>query len=536
MSKRIVAILLLIYSFTVMSVAQNMTVAGRVTDEGSKQPIEFASVLMKDNGRWAVTDADGRFIMKNVPEGKAMLVVQCLGYATRSLVLDIKRDMKSLNIRLKQEDLRLEEVTITARRKHDEATTSYTIDRAALDQQQLLNLGDIETLLPGGKTVNPTLMNDDRLALRSGSLEKGNASFGTAIEIDGARLDNNAAAGETMSASTRSLGTSNIESVEIVTGIPSVEYGDLSNGVVKVNTRKGKSPFIIEGKLNQHTRQIAVNKGFDLGASKGVLNASFEHARSFSDAASPHTAYQRNILSLNYRNTFWRQWAPLTLNIGISGNIGGYNSESDPDNDLEDYAKVRDNALRTHVQLDWLLNKPWITNLQLHGSLSMSDRKSENYSHASSASTQPYIHTMTEGYAMAQEYDVNPNADIVLGPTGYWYVRSYHDSKPLNWSLKLKGDWTRRFGPVLNKLLAGVEYTGSKNNGRGNYFEDMRYATTWREYRYDALPAMNNVAIYAEEKVTIPTSSVVRTMGQSAVSLHALTVVICFGVTNASNG
>ncbi|MBQ2208498.1 MAG: TonB-dependent receptor [Prevotella sp.] len=506
MSKRIVAILLLIYSFTVMSVAQNMTVAGRVTDEGSKQPIEFASVLMKDNGRWAVTDADGRFIMKNVPEGKAMLVVQCLGYATRSLVLDIKRDMKSLNIRLKQEDLRLEEVTITARRKHDEATTSYTIDRAALDQQQLLNLGDIETLLPGGKTVNPTLMNDDRLALRSGSLEKGNASFGTAIEIDGARLDNNAAAGETMSASTRSLGTSNIESVEIVTGIPSVEYGDLSNGVVKVNTRKGKSPFIIEGKLNQHTRQIAVNKGFDLGASKGVLNASFEHARSFSDAASPHTAYQRNILSLNYRNTFWRQWAPLTLNIGISGNIGGYNSESDPDNDLEDYAKVRDNALRTHVQLDWLLNKPWITNLQLHGSLSMSDRKSENYSHASSASTQPYIHTMTEGYAMAQEYDVNPNADIVLGPTGYWYVRSYHDSKPLNWSLKLKGDWTRRFGPVLNKLLAGVEYTGSKNNGRGNYFEDMRYATTWREYRYDALPAMNNVAIYAEEKVTIPTS------------------------------
>lgn len=506
MSKRIVAILFLIYSFTVMSVAQNLTVAGRVTDESSKQPIEFVSVLMKDNGRWAVTDADGRFIMKNVPEGKAMLVVQCLGYATRSIVLDIKRDMKSLNIRLKQEDLRLEEVTITARRKHDEATTSYTIDRAALDQQQLLNLGDIETLLPGGKTVNPTLMNDDRLALRSGSMEKGNASFGTAIEIDGARLDNNAAAGETLSASTRNLGTSNIESVEIVTGIPSVEYGDLSNGVVKVNTRKGKSPFIIEGKLNQHTRQIAVNKGFDLGGSKGVLNASFEHARSFSDAASPHTAYQRNILSLNYRNTFWRQWAPLTMNIGISGNIGGYNSESDPDNDLEDYAKVRDNALRTHVQLDWLLNKPWITNLQLHGSLSMSDRKSENYSHASSASTQPYIHTMTEGYAIAQEFDVNPNADIVLGPTGYWYVRSYHDSKPLNWSLKLKGDWTRRFGPILNKLLAGVEYTGSKNNGRGHYFEDMRYATTWREYRYDALPAMNNVAIYAEEKVTIPTS------------------------------
>jgi outer membrane receptor protein involved in Fe transport len=94
--------------------------------------------------------------------------------------------------------------------------------------------------LPGGKTANATLMSDSRMALRSGSQEKGNASFGTAIEMDGMRLDNNATIGETAGASTRTLSTSNIESIEVVTGIPSVEYGDLSNGVVKVNTRKGK--------------------------------------------------------------------------------------------------------------------------------------------------------------------------------------------------------------------------------------------------------------------------------------------------------
>jgi outer membrane receptor protein involved in Fe transport len=105
-----------------------------------------------------------------------------------------------------------------------------------LDNQQTLNVSDLQTLLPGGKTVNSTLMSDNRLALRSGSLEKGNASFGTAIDVDGVRLDNNAAANETMSNSTRSLSSSNIESVEIVTGIPSVEYGDLSNGIVKVST------------------------------------------------------------------------------------------------------------------------------------------------------------------------------------------------------------------------------------------------------------------------------------------------------------
>ena len=60
------------------------------------------------------------------------------------------------------------------------------------------------------------------------------------------RLANNATLSETKGADLRNLGVSNVESVEVVTGIPSVEYGDLSNGVVKIRTRKGKTPFIVE--------------------------------------------------------------------------------------------------------------------------------------------------------------------------------------------------------------------------------------------------------------------------------------------------
>ena len=344
------------------------------------------------------------------------------------------------------------------------------------------------------------------MALRSGSQEKGSPSFGTAIEVDGMRLDNNATAGETAGASTRTISSSNIESIEIVTGIPSVEYGDLSNGVVKVNTRKGKSPFIVEGKLNQHTQQIALNKGFDLGSRSGVLNASFEHARSFSNAASPHTAYQRNILSLNYMNIFMRETTPLTLNIGLTGNIGGYNAEADPDNELDDYSKSRDNNLRAHFELNWLLNKKWITNLSLRGSLSTADRKSEDYTHTNSATTLANLHAMEEGYFIATNYDSNPNAPIILGPTGYWHVKQFNDSKPINGSLRLKADWTRRFDKMMSRLMLGAEYTGSRNNGQGSYYDDLRYAPTWREYRYDDLPALNNIALYAEEKVSIPTS------------------------------
>ena len=481
--------------------------SGRVIDADSGEPVEYASVLLPESGLWAVTDGKGTFSIKDVPRGRTTITVHCLGYKKRTLSIETP----TITIRIHPDNLKLEEVTVVARRKSDEATTSYTIDRQALDNQQILNIGDISSLLPGGKTVNPSLMNDARLALRSSSQEKGNASFGTAIEIDGLRLDNNAMPGETMAASTRTVSSSNVESVEIVTGIPSVEYGDLSNGIVKVNTRRGKSPFIIEGKLNQHTRQLAVSKGFAPGgASSGVMNVSLEHARSFSDAASPHTAYQRNILSLHYMNIFLRETMPLTLNAGFTGNIGGYNSEADPDNELDDYQKSRDNALRMNIDLQWLLNKKWITNLQLTASYNYADKKTETYSHANSASTQPYLHTTEEGYYMAtplndseSRVEDSESRDIILGPTGYWYVLGFNDSKPSSWSAKLKGDSNRRFGSVVNRLTAGIQYNGSHNGGRGTYYDDIRVAPTWREYRYDQLPTMHNIALYAEDKVVI---------------------------------
>ena len=489
--------------------AQHITVAGKVVDESSRQPIEFASILIKESGQWAITDGSGHFSIKGVSTGKNTMTIQCLGYATQTLVLTITQDIPRMNIRLKLESLKLDEVTVTARRKQDEATTSFTIDRTALDQQQILNIGDVSTLLPGGKTTSSSLMNDNRFSLRSGTQEKGNASFGTAVEIDGVRLDNNSMSGETAGASTRNISASNIESVEIVTGIPSVEYGDLSNGIVKVNTRRGKSPFIVEGKISQLTRQIALNKGFDLSRGRGLLNVSLEHARSFSDAASPYTAYQRNILSLHYMNVFMRDRMPLTLNVGLTGNIGGYSSEADPDEMLDDYKKTRDNTLRAHFDVNWLLNKSWITNLTLKGSLSYSDKKSEEYYSTSSASAQPYIHSMEQGYFIATDYDENPQANIILGPTGYWYVKRLNDSKPMSWSLKLKAEKNASFalGKSIfrNHLMIGSDFTGSRNAGRGTYYDDMRVAPSWREYRYNELPAMNNLALYAEDKIMIPT-------------------------------
>ena len=148
MYRKVVFFILLLVG-TIAADAQLVTLSGRITDDESKQPVEFVSILIKENGYWAITDGDGLFSIKNMPVGKATMTIQCLGYATRQLIIDVKRDIPRLRITLKQESLKLDEVMVTAHRKKDEATTSYIIDRTTLDNQQLINVGDIGRLTYG---------------------------------------------------------------------------------------------------------------------------------------------------------------------------------------------------------------------------------------------------------------------------------------------------------------------------------------------------------------------------------------------------
>ena len=414
--------------------AKNYTISGRILTKGSKAPIEFATVYLPQNELWAISDESGRFTIKNVPEGKNIIHVQCLGYSPLKLDIKINKDINALNVEMKENNLALEEVVVTAQKSKDEQTSSYYIDRTTLEHAQVTNLNNITSLLPGGKSIHDSSLanNDSRIALHGYNNEMGNASFGTAINVDGVRLDNNSTMSETQGIGLRNLSSSNIESVEIITGIPSVEYGDLSNGMVKIHTRKGKTPWVAVFSTEPKTKQIALNKGFRLWGKGGTLNTCFERTKSTSDIASPHTSYERNVLSLNYSNIFKNNPdRPLNLSAGFTGNIGGYNSKDDPDAFSHNYTKQRDYTFRGHINADWLLNLPWITNVSFSTSISYSDRLNKINTNRNSSSSQPLIHSMEEGYFIATEYDEKPNANIILGPTGYWYELKYNDQRPL---------------------------------------------------------------------------------------------------------
>jgi hypothetical protein len=508
---------ILLLCFTVQNIFCQYAISGKVLDNKTGKPVEYASVALEGKELWTVCNEKGDFSIKNIAAGEVNIIVSSLGYVRKKISKEISGNIVGLELRLEADNLALAEVIVTAKRKEDDITTSYLIDRAGLEHLQMLNVADAISLLPGGQTntaLHLATSLPQVIMLRSlSNSESGNPTFGTAIEVDGVRLSNNAAfrpenASSIYGTDTRNIATGNISSLEVIVGIPSVEYGDMTNGVVKINTRKGKSPWMVEMSTKPNTKQLSANKGFSLGNNAGMLNASAEYTKSIADLASPHTSYDRNALSLLYSNTFnKRNNHPVSLESSISGNIGGYNSRTDPDLFKDDYTEVKDNTFRANFKVNGLLNKSWITNLEANGSVGFSDNRQAVNVNKNSSTAIPVLHGQEEGYFIAARYDDNPDAPIVLirPETGYWYQLKYTDSKPLNITANVKAKWARTFGRIQNHILLGTDFSSTGNRGQGIFYADLRNVTdSWREYRYDQLPFMNNMGLYAEEKITVP--------------------------------
>ena len=502
-------IYILLFLFCGINVfGQSYSVSGKVVGDQKQEGIGYATVLIEGSSIGTITDENGIFVLENLSVGNYTLRVQCLGYAEQKLPVKVgKKDVVGVQIPLSEMSLALNEVTVTAKRKATDATTTYSMDRTVLDHLQGISISDIVGLLPGEQTnKSQSLTSSQVITLRGASQEMGNPDFGTVIEMDGVRLSGNSSL--TGGTDTRNINNSNVERIDVISGVPSVEYGDFTNGVVKVVTRKGETPLTADVSIRPHTQSYAVGKGIKFGHKGGVINLSYERARSVADIASPHTSYTRNAFSARYSNTFTtRKDKQISMDLGLNGNIGGFNSESDPDAFKDTYLKARDNAFRANLSFKYRANSPWLSDLRWGATFSYTDQRTEEKINKSSSSMQPAIHTMDNGYFVASRYEDNPDASIILLPTGYWYVTNYDDNIPLNYSAYLKARWSHRFKDISSNLLVGTEWKGEENAGRGEYYDDMRYTPTWRPYRYDEVPMMNNLSAYAEEELTVPFKS-----------------------------
>ncbi|HQG45751.1 MAG TPA: carboxypeptidase-like regulatory domain-containing protein, partial [bacterium] len=100
MTSRTLQLAFLIALFPALLLAQ-ATLRGRVTDQESGQPLPGANVQVQGTLRGAVADANGRFLITQVPEGIYAVRASMMGYrsrllekislsSSREVVLDIK--------------------------------------------------------------------------------------------------------------------------------------------------------------------------------------------------------------------------------------------------------------------------------------------------------------------------------------------------------------------------------------------------------------------------------------------------------------
>jgi len=105
MKKGLVFLLLMIAG--VARCQTGISLAGKVVDSATNKPLSNCSVYLNNTSIGTVTSEDGAFLLKNIPRGRADLVISAIGYTTHILHLRSDSLPVGLQVRLRQNAMEL---------------------------------------------------------------------------------------------------------------------------------------------------------------------------------------------------------------------------------------------------------------------------------------------------------------------------------------------------------------------------------------------------------------------------------------------
>ncbi len=277
---------------------------GLVLDRDTTRPIAGAAVSIEGLNLGVVTDSAGRYQLQYVPPGPQVLSVEMIGYAAARIQFTMPTaGLTELDVALATSPLRLEGITVTAdpvSRARGELGTASVIEQDAIDVQTATSLSGLLELIPGAVLRPPGLDDVEQVSLRtvptssvlslvgSGPSPAELASFGTLIVMDGVPVSNNVnlqslgPRGELRIPTSagggidlRRISATTLERVEVIRGVPSVRFGDLSHGVIVVDTRAGAFEPRLESIFDPFTGGGSFVGGWGLaadGAISGTLD------------------------------------------------------------------------------------------------------------------------------------------------------------------------------------------------------------------------------------------------------------------------
>ncbi len=226
------------------ALAQTGRIRGRVTDAETGEPLVGANVIIQGTLLGSATDANGEYLISNVPVGKQTIEVSYIGYQTlvRKDVLVILDQTITEDFKLKPgAALRVEEVVVAGTRAkivRTDPTTSRYMTTEEFDKMPVQSLADI-VRLQAGIVTSPAYGQH----LRGGRPDEvayfvdGVATRDPLYGYQAAQVNPEAAA-----------------EVVVISGGFDAEYGEAMSGVIQVITKEGKP--VTQGRAKYVTDEV----------------------------------------------------------------------------------------------------------------------------------------------------------------------------------------------------------------------------------------------------------------------------------------
>jgi TonB-linked SusC/RagA family outer membrane protein len=231
------------------------TISGKVSARDSNEPLSDSRVIVLGTSIFTVTNAEGRYTLRNVPPGNVEVRVLRVGYTEQKRPVTVTAGQTAtLDFQLDRTLVVLQEVVTTAtgsQRRSELGNTVATIDVAKkIEESPIKNMGDLLVAKAPGVQVLPSNMTGAGSRVRVRGTSSLSLSNDPIYVIDGVRLTSQAGnaavaigVGGTAPSRVNDISPEEIENIEIVKG-PSAAtlYGtDASNGVIVITTKKGRA-------------------------------------------------------------------------------------------------------------------------------------------------------------------------------------------------------------------------------------------------------------------------------------------------------
>lgn len=237
----------------VPAAAQQASINGRVIDSRSGRPLPEATVSLIGTAVSTVTDAQGRYLLRDVPPGRMQVRAARIGYQSQVRVLTVQAAQTlTVDFEIAAAVVALDEVVVTAtgeQRQRQLGNAITTVPAAAIAEEAPITvLSDMLTARAPSVVVQRSsgqVGSGTRIRIRgANSVSLSNEPL---IYVDGIRVESGVSSlsvGTGGQAPSRidDINPEDIESMEIIKG-PSAAtlYGtEAANGVIRITTKRGR--------------------------------------------------------------------------------------------------------------------------------------------------------------------------------------------------------------------------------------------------------------------------------------------------------